>query len=143
MGFTELGRHFDERESNEFRWCFCFKYPDLDFPLIVWILQNSFRIRNKHWKKRLFIVGDFQISLLVPILEPEVGEFGLFGHTYAHQIKAYKISSRWYMSRGQPYMKREVKIFFVKNAELVKSKEMARNIFLSYWWITAKIFEKA
>ena len=56
------------------------------------ILQSSFRKRNQH--KGFFLVGDFQISLPVPILEPEVGEFGLFGHTYAHLIDAYKISSR-------------------------------------------------
>ena len=48
------------------------------------------------------------------------------------KLKLIKFQVVWYMSRGQPYMNRAVKIFFVKNAELVKSKEMARNIFLSY-----------
>jgi len=48
------------------------------------------------------------------------------------KLKLIKFQVVWYMSRGQPYMNRAVKNFFVKNAELVKSKEMARNIFLSY-----------
>jgi len=69
---------------------------DLIIPLIFWIFQNSFWIRNQHWKKGFFILGDFQTSPPVATPDSEAGEFGLFGHIYpyAHQIGAYKISSR-------------------------------------------------
>ena len=62
--------------SSRSHWRAFFKVVDFFFPLPEGKLDIFFRIRNQHRKKEFLTVGDFRISLPVPILEPEVGEFG-------------------------------------------------------------------